>query len=266
LKLGTSRARCRGVPIGTLLLILAALACGSEPAPARPGEAREAPGSAAEVSQARPGSRAAQPLGEADSLAPELSPDAAPGPAPAPSGADAEAREGGERALAPFDPAAGASEARAEAPGRAAEGLPSDSRQHREYPLEEPTVAIEIHEEQWRLLESHYPADREIAVATLPPYGEGLDLLIETLADDPSPEVRAAAAGKLIGTGTHAATSALLQALQDSDPIVVVSAIEVLQMMGDPSVLPEIEPLLMHQSNDVRDSARDAVEILQPLE
>ena len=229
----------------------------------RPGARRRGAGSvpAASVARVRAQGRAA-PLGASLLIVVAL----ACGSEPAPRGADSEAREGEELAFSPADPSAGAVVAQPRASAAAAEGRPSDSRQRGQRPLPELTPPIGVHDEQLRLLESSYPVDRQTAVATLIPYGEQLDLLITTLANDTEPEVRAAAADRLRGAGKHAATSALLGALQDEDPRVVVTAIDVLQMTGDPSTLPALAQLLMHPSDEVRNSALDAMELLEPLE
>lgn len=89
--------------------------------------------------------------------------------------------------------------------------------------------------------------------------------LVDRLQNDRSPEVRVAAAEALSNVNaTRAGTSALLEALGDPDPQVVIAALDSLQWVDDPSVLPEVREVLDHPNADVREAASETVSWLEP--
>jgi HEAT repeat protein len=89
---------------------------------------------------------------------------------------------------------------------------------------------------------------------------EGAAELVDRLANDRSPEVRAASAQALGSlTATRAGTSALVAALDDPDPQVVLAALDSLQWIDDPSVLPDVQKVLDHSDPEVREAAAETV-------
>ncbi len=111
-------------------------------------------------------------------------------------------------------------------------------------------------------LESSDPDDRASAVADIEPEGEGLELLVDLLAGDPDPGVRTAAAEQLADGEGYAAVRALVDALADPDREVVLEAIESLELAGDASVVPDLEPLLEHPDAEIRGAAEEALDFL----
>jgi hypothetical protein len=104
---------------------------------------------------------------------------------------------------------------------------------------------------------------RAQVVSEIDPDGPGIAILAEMLSDDPDPFVRVAAAKQLGDTDTFVATRALLDALADPDPQVVVSALDGLEFAGDESVIPLLEPLLEHRDATVRTAAAEAIDFLE---
>jgi HEAT repeat protein len=84
----------------------------------------------------------------------------------------------------------------------------------------------------------------------------------EHLANDESPEVRAAAAEALMQSDVGA-VQPLLLALDDPDPQVVLAALDALEFVGDASIVPQIAPLLKHKDTAVRERTVEAIEFLQ---
>jgi hypothetical protein len=84
-------------------------------------------------------------------------------------------------------------------------------------------------------------SERRRGITSINPQGEGLAVLLRSLATDPDPKVRAAAAERLGRGQGYAATRGLVEGLQDPDPDVRVRSILGLSEMRDPSVLDELE-------------------------
>ncbi len=80
---------------------------------------------------------------------------------------------------------------------------------------------------------------------------------------DPSPVVRAAAVDALGSDGRYAALSAVIAALDDRDPTVVLRAVAVIEEQGDASLAARLEPLTGHANTEVRTHAAAALEQLQ---
>jgi HEAT repeat protein len=74
--------------------------------------------------------------------------------------------------------------------------------------------------------------------------------------------VRSEAARRL-QFGDTAAVPLLRDALADPDPIVVAEAIDSLKFLGDPSVIPDLAPLLDHADSQVRREAEAAIRRLE---
>jgi hypothetical protein len=104
---------------------------------------------------------------------------------------------------------------------------------------------------------------RAEAAGRVKPEGEGQQLLEELLAEDLSPEVRAAAARRLAGGDSYATVGALLQSLNDPSPEVVIAALEALEFVGDESILPEILKLMNHPDPEVRAAAMEAKDFIE---
>jgi HEAT repeat protein len=120
-----------------------------------------------------------------------------------------------------------------------------------------------IDEEVQERLESPDPAARADAVWELDPVGTGLDPLLSLLVRDSDPQVRVAAAEQLADSDSFAAITGLLDALQDTSPRVIIAILESLEINGDESIVPEIEPLLEHPDQGVREAAAIAIEMLE---
>jgi hypothetical protein len=121
----------------------------------------------------------------------------------------------------------------------------------------------ELREEMLVKLEDPDPDIRAEAAAWIEPDLEGLALAERLLAEDPSAEVRAAAAGSLAGGDPVGAASVLLGALDDPDPRVVIAALDALEFAGDASIVPALAPLLQHRDPEVRARTVEAIEFLE---
>jgi len=113
-----------------------------------------------------------------------------------------------------------------------------------------------------RDLEAADAETRMRAVLALDPEGEGLTALIGAIEGDPDPRVRAAATVGLEESEEFAAVRALVGALDDPNPEVVVEAVDSLEFAGDASVVASLEPLLGHSDARVRKAAADAIRLL----
>jgi hypothetical protein len=92
---------------------------------------------------------------------------------------------------------------------------------------------------------------------------EDMEKLRGLLASDPSPLVRKAAADQLSSASGPAAAEALVQALGDPDPEVVIQTIDSLEYVGDASLASKLEPLRSHPDPRVREKADEALHFLQ---
>ncbi len=106
------------------------------------------------------------------------------------------------------------------------------------------------------------PEIRLRAVIEIEPEGEALDRLADLLANDPDPRVRAATTASLGSAERYEAMEALVWALDDPDPEVVLEVIDSLEFAGDASNVWHLEPLLAHPDSRVRDAAADAIDFL----
>jgi hypothetical protein len=91
---------------------------------------------------------------------------------------------------------------------------------------------------------------------------EGFEAATDRQANDASPLVRAAPAEALARSDTGA-VQPLLQALGDTQPPVVLAALDALEFAGDETTVPHLAPLLKHQNTEVRERAVEAIEFLQ---
>jgi hypothetical protein len=141
-----------------------------------------------------------------------------------------------------------------------------DPRIHEELELEREERMARMQEEQQEHIEqlsSRDPLIRADAASEIEPEGAGLEHLLNLLYEDPDPAVRAAAAGQLEDSDTHAAVTALVNALQDEDRQVVLESIDALEFAGDESIIPSLVPLLDSRDQEIREAAAEAIEFLE---
>ena len=117
-------------------------------------------------------------------------------------------------------------------------------------------------EEALASLDAEDPEQRVRALLALEPEGEGLDALVRAIESDPDPRVRAAATVGLEEGEDFAALQALVGALDDPEPEVVIEVLDSLEFAGDESLAPKIEPLLAHPDARVRQAAGNAMQML----
>lgn len=132
-----------------------------------------------------------------------------------------------------------------------------------DHKLERGGGSVVVSEEVQLRLGSSDPVVRQEAIREIPAAGPGLDPLMSALAEDPDPEVRAAAAAQLAASGSFGAVTGLLLALQDASPFVIISVLGALELSGDETLVPEIAPLLEHPDPDVRRAAARAIQLLE---
>lgn len=110
-------------------------------------------------------------------------------------------------------------------------------------------------------------ADERIeALDQIDPEGDGLPLIVDRLARDPDPKVRAAAAEKLEFADTLAGVDALVRALSDPDKQVVLAAIDALEFTEDYTVTQDLATLLDHPDEEIREAAEDAIDFIGDLD
>lgn len=128
--------------------------------------------------------------------------------------------------------------------------------------LNSPTEASLSAEDQAYLkqLMDPSPEVREDAASNIDPTGIALDHLASIVTTDPSPDVRIAAAETLGDSKDPKALDALVLALQDENPEVLVEVIDALVSLENRRVIPYLQPLLQHPDEDVRDAAEYALE------
>ena len=90
----------------------------------------------------------------------------------------------------------------------------------------------------------------------------GFEAVVERLANDPDPSVRAAAA-ETLADGDVGAVRPLLDALVDPDAGVVLAVLESLEQLGDASIVPDLAPALEHPDAEVRERAAEVGEFLE---
>jgi hypothetical protein len=130
-------------------------------------------------------------------------------------------------------------------------------------PRAQRAVPVEDDSEAFEQLTSRDPEDRVEAVEWLDvTAAAGYEAVVERLADDPDPEVRAAAAESL-GDADVGAVGPLLQALEDRAPEVGLEALDSLEMLGDESTVEKLEPALRHPDPEVRERAIEVQEFLE---
>ena len=107
------------------------------------------------------------------------------------------------------------------------------------------------------------PAARVEAAKKIEPVGEALEVLLELIKDDPSPEVRIATTWSLENSEDPRAMEALILGLKDKNDEVVLEMIQSLRFAGDDSTVKHLEPSLKHPNQQIRKAAADAIELLE---
>jgi HEAT repeat protein len=128
----------------------------------------------------------------------------------------------------------------------------------------DPARADELLAENLREIEDPDPEVRIAAAGVLYPKGDALPALAGLVREDPDPGVRVAAAESLgYSMEDPEALSALMYALRDPEPQVVIAALDAIEFVGNPSVIPELGFLLDHPDSQVRDAAGEAIDWLE---
>ena len=106
------------------------------------------------------------------------------------------------------------------------------------------------------------PEQRVRAALALDAEGAGLSALMGALENDPDPRVRAATTVSLEESEELAAVQALVGALDDPEPEVVIEVLDSLEFAGDESTVIYVQPLLSHPDPRVRQAAGNAMKLL----
>jgi len=115
-------------------------------------------------------------------------------------------------------------------------------------------------------LQDPTPEIRAAAAKEIMPTSENLHTMIDLLANDPSPKVRLAATWSLeVSEEAEApqAIESLVKCLDDKDFTVVAGCADALGFIGDETTIVYLQPLLEHSDEDVRKTALEAIRFLQ---
>ena len=104
---------------------------------------------------------------------------------------------------------------------------------------------------------------RARAVRRIRPFGGGAQHLSQILIEDPASQVRLAAATRLGRAEPAVALPLLVPGLSDPAPAVVVGVLDALSLVGDSSLVPQIQPLLEHADPTVRRRAAAVMRVLE---
>ena len=108
------------------------------------------------------------------------------------------------------------------------------------------------------------PVPEEQARRTGPEAEADAVAFAETIRDQDLPsEFRVFAAAQLADISSEGTLPALIEALSDPDPTVVVAAIWALELNGDPRAIPELEKLLSYEDDEVRSASQQVIEALR---
>jgi hypothetical protein len=120
-------------------------------------------------------------------------------------------------------------------------------------------------DEFYAQLDDADPDARAQAAEGLRADDRSIPALSELAANDPDAGVRKAAVSALSDASEQdtAALGALVGALGDPDPIVVIAALDSIEWIGDASAIPHIKPLLEHPNAEVRVAAADSIYFLE---
>lgn len=115
-------------------------------------------------------------------------------------------------------------------------------------------------------LQDPTPEIRAAAAKKIRPTSDNLPIMTDLLANDPSPEVRIAATWSLeVSEDAEApqAIAALVKCLDDKDYSVVKECVDSLGFIGDETTIVYLQPLMTHPDEDVRSAALEAIRFLQ---
>jgi hypothetical protein len=128
----------------------------------------------------------------------------------------------------------------------------------------DPALFEERQDEDIRNLEDSRAEVRVEAAESIYADEEGVAALAAIVTDDQDPAVRVAAA-ETLGQALEDpnALGALLGALTDPEPEVVITALDGISFIGDHTVIPELEFLREHPNPEVRDATVDAIDWLK---
>ena len=115
-------------------------------------------------------------------------------------------------------------------------------------------------------LQDPTPEIRAAAAREIKPTSENLPTMTDLLTNDPSPEVRIAATWSLEvseDAETPQAIAALVKCLDDKDYSVVEECVDSLAFIGDETTIVYLQPLMTHPDEDVRSAALEAIRWLQ---
>jgi hypothetical protein len=113
-------------------------------------------------------------------------------------------------------------------------------------------------------LASESVEEREAAVLGVSMLGPGREAVVKMATQDPSPSIRRAAVTRIEEIDMATAREVLHQALTDSDPDVVLSALSILEYMGDDETRGRVEPLAAdHPDERVREEAARALRLME---
>ena len=131
----------------------------------------------------------------------------------------------------------------------------------REREREPDTTAYDARQaETLRQLEDRSTEVRVEAAEVVYPDAHGIEALAARLTDDPEPRVRVAAAESLgYSVEDPEALGALLRALHDPEPEVVITALDAIEFVGDHTVILELGFLLGHPDAEVREATAEAI-------
>jgi HEAT repeat protein len=120
-------------------------------------------------------------------------------------------------------------------------------------------------EENLSRIDDDDPAIRADAVEGLRADDETIPVLTDLAMNDPDADVRKVVVSALSDSSQedNAARGALLGALSDPDPQVVIAALDSIEWIGDASMIPEITPLLQHPNAEVRGAAEDTIGFIE---
>jgi hypothetical protein len=115
-------------------------------------------------------------------------------------------------------------------------------------------------------LDDPSPEIRAAAAKKIKPVGDAMNRLADMVVNDPSPEVRIATTWSLEVSDppeSEQALQARVKCLQDKDFNVVVECIQSLSFLGDETTVVYLQPMLTHQDEGVRTEAFEAIGSLQ---
>ena len=104
------------------------------------------------------------------------------------------------------------------------------------------------------------PEVREDAVDEIEASGAALDPLAKIITTDPSSDVRIAAIYSLKESEDPGAVDVLILGLDQEDPEILMEVIDGLWFIGDRRAFPHLKRMLDHSNEEVRDSAKYALE------